>query len=180
MPDRIHTISTPPTWRAKDVVGKLAVHEHLWDRSPFRFGGGQRSHEEQIQAKHTSSLPSFGALRRDNTPTAACLIILCSCSRELIVFLASESVEPPLRCAWASFYMLKGSPTGGNADEGKNGKEVAVGTTTCTVHPTIKAHDNLCFPLGRAYLLLYARVKVIFTFPFFILSFGKHLVLERS
>ena len=29
-------------------------------------------------------------------------------------------------------------------------------------------------------LLLYARVKVIFTFPFFILSFGKHLVLERS
>ena len=28
--------------------------------------------------------------------------------------------------------------------------------------------------------LLYARVKVIFTFPFFILSFGKHLVLERS
>ena len=29
-------------------------------------------------------------------------------------------------------------------------------------------------------LLLYARVKVIFTFPFFILSFGKHLILERS
>ena len=29
---------------------------------------------------------------------------------------------PPLRCAWASFYMLKGSPTGGNVDEGKNGK----------------------------------------------------------
>ena len=32
---------------------------------------------------------------------------------------------------------------------------------------------NLC-------ILLYARVKVIFTFPFFTLSFGKHLVLERS
>ena len=30
--------------------------------------------------------------------------------------------NPPLRGAWASFYMLKGSPTGGNADEGKNGK----------------------------------------------------------
>ena len=29
---------------------------------------------------------------------------------------------PSLRCAWASFYMLKGSPTGGNVDKGKNGK----------------------------------------------------------
>ena len=26
----------------------------------------------------------------------------------------------------------------------------------------------------------YARVMVIFTFPFYILSFGKHIVLERS
>ena len=30
--------------------------------------------------------------------------------------------NPPLRCAWASFYMLKGSPTGGNADKGKKWK----------------------------------------------------------
>ena len=60
------------------------------DRGPFRFGGGRRSHEERIEAKHTSSLPSFGALQRDNTPTAACLIVFCSCSRELSVFLASE------------------------------------------------------------------------------------------
>ena len=44
--------------------------------------------------------------------------------------------EPPLRCAWATFYMLKGSPTGGNVDKGKNGKGIAVGTTTCTVYPT--------------------------------------------
>ena len=29
--------------------------------------------------------------------------------------------EPPQRCAWASFYMFKGSPTGGNAEKGKNG-----------------------------------------------------------
>ena len=34
------------------------------------------------------------------------------------------------------------------------------------MHPTIKAHDNLCFPLRRAYLLLlciyfYARVNSI-------------------
>ena len=47
-----------------------------------------------------------------------------------------EPVEPLLRCAWASFYMLKGSPTGGNADRGKNVKGVAVGITTYTVHPT--------------------------------------------
>ena len=33
-----------------------------------------------------------------------------------------RTFQPPLRCAWASFYMLKGSPTGGNVDEGKNGK----------------------------------------------------------
>ena len=34
-----------------------------------------------------------------------------------------QLAEPPLRCAWASFYTLKGSPTGGNVDKkGKNGK----------------------------------------------------------
>ena len=44
--------------------------------------------------------------------------------------------EPLLRCARASFYMSKGSPTGGNADKGKNVKGAAVGTTTCTVYPT--------------------------------------------
>ena len=44
--------------------------------------------------------------------------------------------NPPLRCAWASFYMLKGSPTGGNVDKGKNGKRGVVGTATRTVHPT--------------------------------------------
>ena len=57
------------------------------DRGPFRFGGGRRSHEEQIEAKHTSSLPSFGALRRDNTPTAACLVVLSG-----VLALQSESV----------------------------------------------------------------------------------------
>ena len=38
----------------------------------------------------------------------------------------------------------------------------------------IKAHDNLCFPLRRAYLLLlciyfYSRVKVFFPIPFYFL-----------
>ena len=47
-----------------------------------------------------------------------------------------SAFELPLHCAWASFYMLKGSPTGGNVDKGKNGKGIAVGTTTCTVYHT--------------------------------------------
>src|SRR3954464_10698146 len=38
-------------------------------------------------------------------------------------FLGSSS---PSTCAWASFYMLKGLPTGGDVDEGKNGKELCV------------------------------------------------------
>ena len=47
-----------------------------------------------------------------------------------------SAFEPLLHCALASFYMLKGSPTGGNVDKGKNGKGIAVGTTTCIVYPT--------------------------------------------
>ena len=47
----------------------------------------------------------------------------------------SEPGPPSLRCTWASFYTLKGSPTGGNVGEGKNVKDV-VGTTASTVHPT--------------------------------------------
>ena len=47
-----------------------------------------------------------------------------------------SAFDPSLRCAWASFYMLKGSPTGGNVDKGKNGKGIAVGTTTYTVYHT--------------------------------------------
>ena len=35
-------------------------------------------------------------------------------------------------------------------------------------------------PIFYYYPLPYAGVMVIFTFPFYILSFGKHIVLERS
>ena len=48
----------------------------------------------------------------------------------------SPSPTPLLRCAWASFYTLKGSSTGGNAEEGKNVKSEVVDTVACTVHPT--------------------------------------------
>ena len=130
------------------LSGKL-IHEHLWDRrtEPLSVRWGRRSHEERIEAKHTSSLPSFGALRRDNTPTAACLTMLsCVLALERAWSLSglqksrsdrtSQPPEPPLRCAWASFYTLKGSPTGGNAEEGKNVKSEVVDTVACTVHPT--------------------------------------------
>ena len=43
---------------------------------------------------------------------------------------------PPLRCAWASFYMLKGSPTGGNVDKGKNGKVLRLVQLPATMYHT--------------------------------------------
>ena len=51
---------TAPTWHAKDVGG--LIHEHLWDRrtESLSVRRGRGSHEERIEAKHTSSLPRFG------------------------------------------------------------------------------------------------------------------------
>ena len=45
----------------KEFVGGL-IHEHLWDRrtESLSVQRGRRSHEERIEAKHTSSLPRFG------------------------------------------------------------------------------------------------------------------------
>ena len=47
-----------------------------------------------------------------------------------------EMFDPLLRCAWASFYMLKGSPTGGNVDKGKNGKVLRLVQLPATVYHT--------------------------------------------
>ena len=47
-----------------------------------------------------------------------------------------SAFEPPSMLRMGLLYMLKGSPTGGNVDKGKNGKGIAVGTTTCTVYHT--------------------------------------------
>ena len=41
-----------------------------------------------------------------------------------------------LRWAWASFYMLKGSPTGGNVDKGKNGKVLRLVQLPTTMYHT--------------------------------------------
>src|SRR3954465_10968550 len=74
--------SQNPTFINK-AVGKTASTSTYGDGAPFRFGRGRRSHEEQIEARHTSSLPSFGALWRDNTPTATLWFVLSSCSGAL-------------------------------------------------------------------------------------------------
>src|SRR3954462_15800488 len=42
------------------IVGETASTSTYGDRAPFQFGGGRRSHEEQIEARHTSGLPSYG------------------------------------------------------------------------------------------------------------------------
>ena len=52
---------------------------------------------------------------------------------ECVSFLGSKA---PLCCAWASFYMLKGSPTGGNVDKGKNGKVLWLVQLPATVYHT--------------------------------------------
>src|SRR3954466_5579154 len=102
------------------MLGKL-IHGHLWGPSPFRFGGGRRSHEEQIEAKHTSSLPSFGphGCIKPYCCSVVCIEVLlgsaeCYSTHQQLTRPSVSAfliVLPPLRCAWASFYMLKGSPT---------------------------------------------------------------------
>ena len=63
-------------------------------------------------------------------------LLVCIASIRSSCDLRPLRTEPPLRCAWASFYTLKGSPTGGNAEKGTNVKSEVVGTVTCIVHPT--------------------------------------------
>ena len=108
------------------------------DRAPFGSARGGGRTKSRSRRSTRAVLPSFGALRRDNTPTAACLIVLSSCSGALSATVHTrpsvsvfwfrtepDRTEPNLllRCAWASFYMLKGSPTGGNVDKSKMEKE---------------------------------------------------------
>ena len=50
--------------------------------------------------------------------------------------LSPEPAAPSLRCAWASFFMLKVSLTGGNVDKGKNGKVLRLVQLPATVYHT--------------------------------------------
>ena len=59
--------------------------------SPAR---GRRAHEEQIEAKTREGfLPSFGALRRDKTPTAA-LCFYSALARERMCVVVSNESNP--------------------------------------------------------------------------------------
>ena len=53
------------------------------------------------------------------------------------------------------------------------------------MHPTIKAHDNLWFPLRRAYILLlciyfYAKSQSFSLYSFLFFTFGKHRVVRKD
>src|SRR3954466_2900165 len=52
------------------------------------------------------------------------------------------SVLPLPTCAWASFYMLKGLPTGSDVGEGKNGKRLCVQWPTVLSYLTLMAEDK--------------------------------------
>src|SRR3954462_12554758 len=89
---------------------------------------GSRRHTQRI-------LPSFGPHEcvKPYCCLSNCIGFLLESARCYSMFgvgrewVSSGFFPLPLStCAWASFYMLKGLPTGGSADEGKNGKELCV------------------------------------------------------
>ena len=110
---------------------------------PFRFGGGG---DRTKSGSRRSTRAIYPASVLSGEMTLLLLLVwlyylVFLLSRESVVFSGlrmnrSELSEPRLRCAWASFYTLKGSPTGGNAEEGINVKSEVVGTVACIVHPT--------------------------------------------
>ena len=98
--------------------------------------------EGEDEAKHTSSLPRFGphGCVKPYSCFVVCIELLLgsvecySTPQQLTrpsVSVLSSSLIP---CAWASFYMLKGSPTGGNIDKGKNGKVLRLVKLPATVY----------------------------------------------
>ena len=72
--------------------------------APSRSGRERRAHEEQIEARAREGfLPSFGALRRDKTPTAAsCLYLILLESERMVVLRVSNGPNP--------FYVRMGLP----------------------------------------------------------------------
>src|SRR3954465_14890357 len=94
------------------------------------FGGGRRSHEEQIEARHTGDFTQLRAARMSKTLLLLCGLY-CVLARERVVLQYTRAAGEtergkwvssffPLRAHGASFYMLKGLPTGGSAGGGKN------------------------------------------------------------
>ena len=113
------------------------------DRAPFGLVGGGDSTKS---GSRRSTRAVYPASELSGEITLLLLLVwlyylVFLLPRESVVFSGlrmnrSELSEPPLRCAWASFYTLKGSLTGGNAEKGKSVKREVVGTATCTVYPT--------------------------------------------
>src|SRR6187399_2879850 len=119
------------------MSGKLVAHEHLWDRSPFSVRQGSGGSAESRSRRTREQFTQVRAARMRKTLLLPWFVIefLAREQEDLqCLRLATPSVgviessEPPLRCAWASFYRSKGSPTGGNVVEGKNVKMVVVVT----------------------------------------------------
>src|SRR3954466_7462521 len=72
----------PKMIEGRHCRGFPGLPEHLWGRSPFsvRRGAEVAQRADRGEARGGRFLPSFGALRIDNTPTAALWILLSSCS----------------------------------------------------------------------------------------------------
>src|SRR3954470_6776802 len=91
--------------------GKSASTSTYRDRAPFRFGGGRRSHEERIEARHTRGLPSFGphGCVKPYCCFVDCIVFLlgsteCYSTLEQLTRPSVSVLLPLLHCAWASFY----------------------------------------------------------------------------
>ena len=57
----------PPTWRAKDVVGKPGTTNTYGTVVPSRFGGERRLHGERTEASHTRDFTQLRAARMRKT-----------------------------------------------------------------------------------------------------------------
>src|SRR3954462_1543917 len=125
-----HNLDAPLPGAPK-MSGEICLHEHLWGPSPFlgSAGGGGRA-KSGLRRCTQGVLPSFGphGCVKPYCCFVVCIVFLlgsvwCYSTHEL---LARESVAMGvlllLRAHGASFYMLKGLPTGGSAGGGKNGR----------------------------------------------------------
>src|SRR3954469_25956170 len=112
------------------VSGEICLHEHLWGPSPFLV---RRGAEVARRADRGDAHKGFTQLRAARMRKTLLLLcgLYCVLARRRVVLqytrAASETERkngcpPLLRAHGASFYMLKGLPTGGSVGRGKNGR----------------------------------------------------------
>src|SRR3954468_5736798 len=97
-PDQVHTTSTPPTWRAKDVGGNLPPRTPMGTEPLPWFGRGWRSREERIEAMHTRDLPSFGP-QACVKPYCCFVVLYCVLAREHVVLQYTRAAGET-ECEW--------------------------------------------------------------------------------